>query len=29
LRKQTDAFIERCLDNPGVKAVDAMTEIKK
>ncbi len=29
LRKQTDAFIERCLDNPGMKAVDAMTEIKK
>jgi len=29
LRKQTDAFIERCLDNPGMKAVDAMTEAKK
>lgn len=29
LRKQTDAFIERCLDNPGAKAVDAMNEVKK
>lgn len=29
LRKQTDAFIERCLDNPGLKAVDAMTAAKK
>jgi hypothetical protein len=29
LRKQTDAFIERCLDNPGAKAVDVMSEIKK
>lgn len=29
LRKQTDAFIERCLDNPGMKAVDAMSDAKK
>ncbi len=29
LRKQTDAFMERCLDNPGQRAVDAMTEVKK
>ncbi|MET0278544.1 MAG: HdeA/HdeB family chaperone [Pseudorhodoplanes sp.] len=29
LRKQTDAFIERCLDNPGVKAVEVMTQVKK
>jgi hypothetical protein len=29
LRKQTDAFIERCLENPGVKAFDAMNEAKK
>lgn len=29
LRKQTDAFIERCLDNPGRKAVEVMTEAKK
>ncbi len=29
LRKQTDAFIERCLDNPGIKAIDAMTAAKK
>jgi hypothetical protein len=29
LRKQSNAFIERCLDNPGEKAVDAMTRIKK
>jgi hypothetical protein len=29
LRKQTDAFIERCLDNPGLRASDAMSEIRK
>ncbi len=29
LRKQTDGFIERCLDNPGMKAIDAMSEAKK
>jgi hypothetical protein len=29
LRKQTDAFMERCLENPGVKAFDAMNEVKK
>jgi hypothetical protein len=29
LRKQTDAFIERCLDNPGLKAIEAMTAAKK
>jgi hypothetical protein len=29
LRKQTDAFIERCLENPGLKAFDAMNEVKK
>ena len=28
LHKQTDAFIERCLDNPGEKALDAMTKVK-
>jgi hypothetical protein len=29
MRKQTDAFIERCLENPGLKAFDAMSEAKK
>lgn len=29
LRKQTDAFIERCLDNPGLKAIEAMSAAKK
>ena len=29
LRKQTDAFIERCLDNPAIRAVDAMGDAKK
>jgi HdeA/HdeB family protein len=29
LEKQTDAFIERCLDNPNEKAVEAMSSIKK
>ena len=28
LHKQTSAFIEYCLDNPGERAVDAMTKIK-
>ena len=28
LQQQTDAFIERCLDNPGEKAMDAMTKVK-
>lgn len=28
LHKQTDNFIEQCLDNPGRKAVDVMTKIK-
>ena len=28
LLKQTDAFIERCLDNPTEKAMDAMTKVK-
>jgi HdeA/HdeB family len=29
LEKQTDAFIERCLDNPGEKALDAMIKVKR
>ncbi len=29
LAKQTDAFIDRCLDNPGEKAIDAMSQVKK
>ncbi|MBX9711821.1 MAG: HdeA family protein [Xanthobacteraceae bacterium] len=29
LQKQTDAFLERCLDNPKDKAEDVMTQIKK
>lgn len=29
MRKQTDAFIERCLDNPALKAVDVMSDVKK
>ena len=29
MSKQTDAFVERCLDNPAEKAVDAMTAVKK
>ena len=29
LRKQTDAFLERCLDNPAQRAIDVMTEVKK
>ena len=28
LTKQTDEFIERCLDNPAEKAVDVMTKVK-
>lgn len=28
LHKQTDEFIERCLDSPTQKAVDVMAEIK-
>lgn len=29
LQKQTDAFLERCLDNPKDKAEDVMMQIKK
>lgn len=29
LTKQTDAFIDRCLDNPAEKAEDAMLQTKK
>jgi hypothetical protein len=28
LNKQTDAFINRCLDNPNEKALDAMMKVK-
>ena len=28
LAKQTDAFVNRCLDNPNEKAVDAMEKVK-
>ena len=28
LHKQTDAFINRCLDNPNEKALDAMSKVK-
>ena len=28
LHKQTNEFIERCLDNPGDKAVEVMSRIK-
>ena len=28
LRKESDDFIERCLDNPGEKAVDAASKVK-
>jgi len=28
LQKQSDAFIERCLDNPNEKALDAMARVK-
>ncbi len=29
LAKQTDTFIDRCLDTPGEKAADAMSRVKK
>ncbi len=29
LTKQTDSFVDRCLDNPSEKAVDAMSTAKK
>lgn len=29
LSRQTDDFVERCLDNPNEKAVDAMAAVKK
>ncbi len=29
LTKQTDSFVDRCLDNPSEKAVDAMSAVKK
>jgi hypothetical protein len=29
LSRQTDDFVERCLDNPNEKAVDAMMAVKK
>lgn len=29
LHRQSDAFVERCLDNPREKAVDAMMAVKK
>ena len=28
LRKESDEFIERCLDNPGEKAVDIASKVK-
>src|SRR6185436_20718657 len=28
LQKQSNDFIERCLDNPGERALDAMSKIK-
>ena len=28
LRQQSDAFIERCLENPGEKAVDAASKVR-
>jgi len=28
LRKQSDDFIERCLENPGEKAVDAASKVR-
>jgi hypothetical protein len=28
LHKQSDAFIERCLDNPAERAIDAMARVK-
>jgi len=29
LKKQTDAFIDRCLENPSEKAMDAMAKVKQ
>ncbi len=29
LLKQTDAFVDRCLDSPTEKAIDAMMKVKK
>lgn len=29
LRRQTDAFMERCLDNPALRAADVMGEVRK
>jgi HdeA/HdeB family len=28
LHKQSNAFIERCLDNPGERALDAMAKVR-
>lgn len=28
LKKQTDLFIDRCLDNPSEKALDVMSKVK-
>jgi hypothetical protein len=28
VRQESDAFIERCLDNPREKAIDGMTQVK-
>ena len=28
LKKQTDLFIDRCLENPNEKALDAMSKVK-
>jgi hypothetical protein len=28
LKKQTDAFLERCLENPHDKAIDTMMKVK-
>jgi HdeA/HdeB family len=28
LEKQTDSFVDRCLENPGEKAIDAMIKVK-
>jgi len=29
MSKQTDSFVERCLDNPAEKAIDALAAVKK
>lgn len=29
LLKQTDAFIDRCLENPGEKALEALSKVAK